>query len=70
VHQYGILDQNWCLKVVDLVVLRMDKHGLPIAKAWIFLKNFLNYICVKSCTEDSAKIRGGDCNIPKVEPQL
>jgi hypothetical protein len=22
----------------------------------------------ESCTEDSAKIRGGDCNIPKGEP--
>jgi hypothetical protein len=35
----------------------------------IFLKIFeiLLMLC-ESCTEDSAKIRGGDCNIPKDEP--
>jgi hypothetical protein len=35
----------------------------------IFLKIFeiLLRLC-KSCTEDSEKIKGGDCNIPKEEP--
>jgi hypothetical protein len=35
----------------------------------IFLKilEILLMLC-KSCIEDSAEIRGGDCNIPKAEP--
>jgi hypothetical protein len=35
----------------------------------IFLKilKILLMLC-KSCTENSEKIRGGDCNIPKDEP--
>jgi hypothetical protein len=35
----------------------------------IFLKilEILLMLC-ESCTEDSAKIREGDCNVPKAEP--
>jgi hypothetical protein len=32
-------------------------------------ENFENLAdVVQSCTEDNAKIRGGDCNVPKAEP--
>ena len=54
------------------MVLRMRYGNMKILcghNTHIFLNilGILLMLC-ESCTEDSEKIRGGDCNIPKDEP--
>ena len=65
-----ILDAN---PVIDWNVIQVEQEGvLQVHHVRILdrkRKQLLLMLC-ESFTKDSAKIRGGDCNIPKDEPQL